>query len=70
LARPIFPASAHFADLRSEVRISNTIDVTIPVEPEAAAALQDARKREAIGRIVSRNLRPHAGQDPLLDAMQ
>ena len=35
----------------------NTIDVTIPVEPEAAAALQDARKREAIGRIVSRILR-------------
>ena len=48
----------------------NTIDVTIAVEPEAAAALQDARKREAIGRIVSRILRPHPGQDPLLDAMQ
>jgi len=48
----------------------DTIDVPIPVEPEAAAALQDARKREAIGRIVSRILRPHPGQDPLLDAMQ
>ena len=48
----------------------NTVDVTIPVEPEAAAALGDARKREAIGRIVSRILRPHPGQDPLLDAMQ
>ena len=48
----------------------NTIDVTIPVEPEAATALQDVRKREAIGRIVSRILRPQPGQDPLLDAMQ
>ena len=48
----------------------DTIDVTIPVEPEAAAALQDARKREAIGRIVSRIPRPHPGRDPLLDAMR
>ncbi len=48
----------------------NTIDVTIPVEPEAAAALQDARKREAIGRIVSRILLPQPGHYPLLDAMQ
>lgn len=48
----------------------NTIDVPIPVDPEAASALQDARKREAIGRIVSRILRPYPGQDPMLDAMQ
>jgi len=66
----MFPASAYFASVRSEARMPNTIDVTIPVEPEAAPALQDARKREAIGRIVSRILRPHPGQDPLLDAMQ
>ena len=56
--------------MRPEACIPNTIDVTIAVEPEAAAALQDARKSEAIGRIVSRILRPHPGQDPLLDAMQ
>ena len=66
----MFPASAHFARVRLEARLPNTIDVIIPVEPEAAAALQDARKREAIGRIVSRILRPHPAQDPLLDAMQ
>ena len=66
----MFPAPAYFASVRSEARMPNTIDVTIPVEPEAAAALQDARKREAVGRIVSRILRPQPGQDPLLDAMQ
>jgi len=46
------------------------VDVAIPVEAEAAQALGDARKREAIGRIVSRLLRPQAGEDPLLDAMR
>jgi hypothetical protein len=47
-----------------------TIDVAIPVELEAAAALEDARKREAVGRIVSRIVRPQPGHDPLLDTMQ
>lgn len=47
-----------------------TVDVAIPVEAEAAQALADARKREAVGRIVSRLLRPQPGQDPLLDAMR
>ncbi|HTW73120.1 MAG TPA: hypothetical protein VME47_24800 [Acetobacteraceae bacterium] len=47
-----------------------TVDVAIPVEAEAARALADARKREAVGRIVSRLLRPQPGHDPLLDAMR
>ena len=47
-----------------------TVDVAIPVEVEAAQALADARKREAVGRIISRLLRPRPGQDPLLDAMR
>lgn len=47
-----------------------TVDVVIPVEPEAAAALADPRKREAVGRIVSRMLRSEAGHDPLLEAME
>jgi hypothetical protein len=33
--------------------MDKTVDVTIPVEPEAAAALADARNREAVGRLVS-----------------
>jgi hypothetical protein len=45
------------------------VEVVIPVEAEAAAALTDARKREAVGRIVSRILRPQPDHDPLLEAM-
>jgi len=49
--------------------MTKTVDVTIPVEPEAAAALDDARNREAIGRLVSRVLRPGAGPTPLARAI-
>ncbi len=49
--------------------MDNTIDVTIPVEPEAAAALADARNRAAVGRLVSRVLRPRSGPSPLAQAI-
>jgi hypothetical protein len=52
-----------------EVGMAGTAEVAIPVEAEAAAALTDNRKREAVGRIVSRILRPQPDHDPLLDAM-
>ena len=45
--------------------MSKTVDVTIPVEPETAAALEDERNREAVGRLVSRVLRPGSGPTPL-----
>jgi hypothetical protein len=45
--------------------MDRTVDVTISVEPEAAAALADARNREAMGRLVSRVLRPGSGPSPL-----
>jgi hypothetical protein len=45
------------------------VDVVISVEAETAAALSDTRKREAVGRIVSRILRPHPDHDLLVDAM-
>jgi hypothetical protein len=45
--------------------MDKTVDVTIPVEPEAAAALADARNREAVGRV----LRPRAGPSPLAQAI-
>ena len=48
---------------------SSTVDVIIPVEPEAAAALADARNREAVGRLVSRVLRPRSGPSPLAQAI-
>ena len=47
----------------------NTVDVTIPVAPEAAVALSDARNREAIGRLVSRVLSPRSGPSPLAKAI-
>ena len=49
--------------------MDRTVDVTIPVEPAAAAALADARNREAVGRLVSRVLRPRAGPSPLAQAI-
>lgn len=50
--------------------MDDTVNVSIPVEPEAAAALADVRAREAVGRVVSRMLRPSGAIDPLLDAME
>jgi hypothetical protein len=49
--------------------MGNTVDVTIPVDPEAAAALADARNRAAVGRLVSRVLRPRSGPTPLAQAI-
>ncbi|MPZ32445.1 MAG: hypothetical protein GEV13_15845 [Rhodospirillales bacterium] len=49
--------------------MDKTVDVTIPVDTEAAAALADARNRDAVGRLVSRVLRPHAGPSPLAHAI-
>ena len=46
-----------------------SVDVTIPVEPEVAAALVDPRSREAVGRLISRVLRPRAGPSPLAEAI-
>ena len=49
--------------------MDKTVDVTIPVDAEAAAALVDARNRDAVGRLVSRVLKPHAGPSPLTQAI-
>jgi hypothetical protein len=49
--------------------MDKTIDVTIPVEPEAALALTDARNGEAVGRLISRVLRPRDGPWPLAQAI-
>jgi hypothetical protein len=54
---------------RKEVQMGKTVDVTIPVEPAAAAALADVRNREAVGRLVSRVLRPRSGPSPLARAI-
>ena len=54
--------------------MADIVDVVIPVEAEAAVLL-DARKRAAVGRIVSRMLRPQPDFDqpdfdPPLDTME
>jgi hypothetical protein len=49
--------------------MDRTVDVIIPVAAEAAAALADARNREAVGRLVSRVLRPGGGPTPLARAI-
>lgn len=49
--------------------MADTVDVTIPVEPAAAATLADARNREAVGRLISRVLRPRSGPSPLAEAI-
>ncbi len=49
--------------------MDETVDVIIPVEPEAAAALADARNRQAVGRLLSRVLRPRSGPSPLAQAI-
>jgi len=45
------------------------VDVTIPVEPEAAATLADARHRESVGRLVSRVPRPRSAPGALAQAI-
>jgi hypothetical protein len=54
---------------RQENGMASTVDITIPVELEAAETLVDARNREAVGRLVSRVLRPAAGPTPLAQAI-
>lgn len=46
-----------------------TVDVLIPVDAGAAPALADARTRAAMGRLVSRVLRPHLVPSGLAQAI-
>jgi len=51
-----------------EVFMPDSVPVTLEVEAAAAAALSDARTRAAMGRLVSRVLRPHLGPSDLAPA--
>ena len=46
-----------------------TVDVPIPVEPDVAAVLGDARTRAAMGRLVGRVLQPRSGPSALAQAI-
>ena len=45
--------------------MNETTRIEIPVEIETARALIDARRREAVGRLVDQMVRPSPGGDPL-----
>jgi hypothetical protein len=49
--------------------VAKIVEVSIPVEAEAAATLADERNREAVGRLISRVLRRHSGPTPLARAI-
>ncbi len=54
----------------SSSEMGKTVNVTIPVEPEAAMALDNARNRMAVGRLISLVLRPRSsGATPLAQAI-
>lgn len=45
--------------------MNEVVKIEIPVEPETARALGDARRIQAIGRLVDRMVRPTRADDPL-----
>lgn len=53
----------------AEKRGKTSVDLTISVDPQAARALRDPRNREAIGRLLSRVLRPRSGPSSLARAI-
>jgi hypothetical protein len=59
------PARALPAIILPEAAVNELAKVEIPVEPETARALADAHRREAVGRLVDRMVRPTGADDPL-----
>jgi hypothetical protein len=50
--------------------MKEVVKVEIPVEPETARALGDARRIHAIGRLVDRMVSPARGDDPLVAVLE
>lgn len=50
--------------------MGNIVEITIPVEAAAAAALRDPLKRAALGRLVSRWVRDAGDPEALLAAIE
>jgi len=55
---------------RLEAEMNQVAKIEIPVEAETAAALSDARRREAVGRLVDRMVRPTRDDDPLAAVLE
>jgi hypothetical protein len=49
--------------------MDNTVDVMIPVDAEAAKALESSARREAVGRYVSALLKGGRARDVLAEAI-
>jgi hypothetical protein len=45
--------------------MNEVVTIEIEVAPETAEALRDPRRRQAVGRLVDRMVRPAKGSDPL-----
>jgi hypothetical protein len=45
--------------------MNEVVTIEIEVEQETAQALRDPRRRQAVGRLVDRMVRPTEGNDPL-----
>ncbi len=52
-----------------EIRMDNTVDVMIPVDAEAAKALESPARREAVGRYLSNLLKGGRACDVLAEAI-
>ncbi|MEO8713790.1 MAG: hypothetical protein ABI369_02125 [Acetobacteraceae bacterium] len=46
--------------------MNEVVKIEVPVEPETARALGDARRMQAVGRLIDRMVRPARGDDPLV----
>jgi hypothetical protein len=52
-----------------EVPMAKTVDVTIPLDPEAAKALDTPARREAVGRYLSELLKGRRVREALAEAI-
>jgi hypothetical protein len=50
--------------------VNEVTKIEIPVEAETARALADDRRREAVGRLIDRMVRPTAADDPLAKVLE
>jgi hypothetical protein len=55
--------------IRGEIRMDRTVDVTIPIDAEAAKALRSPERRKALGRYLSELLKGGGVREILAEAI-